>query len=217
MVWLALLAMAPRARAPAPPAAIYPHPAPADLASTTRLAAEAQGVSGPEARLACRVLAPHLSLCFDQAPGADLTLVTEADLLAWGHDAAWLDAQARQTALAGLTDHRPTPTPVPGMTGTYWVSAEADGLDAAGLLYPERLAQIAGAPVVVAVPVSGALLFWVPGDPAFDEVMAVGVARLYQSSDQRVSSKLYRWDGARWVVYGEAVLSGAPAGSTPVP
>ena len=208
---LLLLAMAGRHKEPAAPAQIpeiRPLAAPADFAS--KIAAAYQGGQTPAASVVpiCRLLAEQLSLCFVKGTAGSLDYATATDLGAWGLDADQLYERAKTAAQQGFSDTRPGLAAVEGMSGRYWVSAEADGLDAAGLLYPERLAQIAGGQPVVAVPVQGALLFWVPGDGDFDKVMAVAVRRMYDGSAQKVSPLIYRWQDTHWAVWGQAVKDG---------
>lgn len=182
--------------------------APSDLASRYREEAAHSHVKSDAAELTCRLLAENLSLCFVKGDGSDLDYVTKADLGAWGLDLAGVEALAAAAARSGLEGGRPARAAVEGMSGVYWATAEADGRDAAGLLFPDQLQAIAGQPVVVGVPAQGALLFWVPGDKVFDQIMAVGVRRMYEQSGQKVSPQIYQWDGAKWLVWGEAVPAG---------
>jgi len=208
---LLLLAMSGRHKDPAPPAEIpeiRPMAAPADFASTIALAYEG-GQTPPIAVVPiCRPVAEQLSLCFVKGGAGDLDYVTGRDLQGWGLDATQLEERAKTASAKGFSEVRPALASVEGMSGHYWVSAEADGLDAAGLLDPAQLARIAGAPPVVAVPVQGALLFWVPGDGDLDKVMAVAVRRMYDSSAQKVSPLIYRWQDTHWAVWGRAVKDG---------
>lgn len=187
--------------------------APADQRSRFQAARNAAGVFGEAADAVCTLLAEQLSVCYVKGATGDLDYVTVADLHAWGMSEAQLQEAARQSALQGFSSERPTPSSVEGINGTWWLSAEADGLDAAGLLFPERLAQVAGAPPVVAVPAQGALMFWVPGDADLDKVMAVAALRVYDSSEQRVSPLIYRWSEDHWVVWGQATPA---AGADPL-
>lgn len=210
MLWLVgLLALAPR-RAPAPTPAppLHPVAAPADAASRYREAALRAGLSGAAAEPICRLLAEQLSVCVVKGEGGSLDYATLADAASWGMDAEAVYEAARAFAAAGITEGRPALAAVEG-GGRYWVSAEADGLDAAGLLYPDRLGALAGAEVVVAAPVQGALLLWVPGDAELDKIMAVAVRRMYEDSAQRVSPLVYRWKDGRWAVWGAAVKQGS--------
>ncbi len=214
---LTLLALSPAGRSkatqsPPPLPELRPMAAPADAASRFRQAAEAAGKVGASAQIVCELLAEQLSLCAVKGSTGALDYLTQAEAEAWGLDPATLRTRLAEVALAGLREGRPAPASVDGMSGRYWVSAEADGLDAAGLLHPERLAVIAGAEPVIAVPVQGALLFWVPGDAELDKVMAVAVRRMYESSAQRVSPLIYRWKDGRFVVWGSAVRAGGVDG-----
>ena len=160
------------------------------------------GVTGEAADQVCDLLAEQLSLCYVKGTTGNLDYVTAADLSDWALDRAALKAAAQKSAAApavavapkrrGFSATRPTESGIEGMAGKWWLSAEADGLDAAGLLFPDRLTEIAGAVPVVAVPAQGALLFWVPGDPELDKVMAVAARRIYDSADQRVGATCSR-------------------------
>lgn len=196
--------------ADAGPPPIRPMAARADQATRFRNLATEVGVTGDAAEQICTLLSEQLSLCYVKGTTGELDYVTAADLGAWSLDQSALEGLARRSAEAGFTEGRPAPNGVDGLKGTWWLSAEADGLDAAGLLFPERLAQIAGATPVVAVPAQGALMFWVPGDADFDKVMAVAARRIYDSSPQPVSPLIYTWSEDHWKVWGEAKPVDAP-------
>ncbi len=189
----------------------------ADQRSRFQAAMNATGVTGDAADQVCDLLAEQLSLCYVKGTTGDLDYGTSAALSAWALDQAALKAAAQKSAARGFSATRPTESGIEGMAGKWWLSAEADGLDAAGLLFPDRLTEIAGAVPVVAVPAQGALLFWVPGDPELDKVMAVAARRIYDSADQRVSPLIYRWNADHWEAWGEAKPAGAdPAGGDPL-
>lgn len=204
---LVVLALRPPPAPKATPPELRPMAAPADAASRYRVLAEELGKKGAETEILCDLLAEQLSLCAVQS-GGELDYVTRAEAELWGLDRTAISARLRSAAEAGFGAERPAAASIEGMSGRYWVSAEADGLDAAGLLFPERLEQIAGAPPVVAVPVQGALLFWVPGDAELDKIMAVAVRRMFEAGPQRVSPLIYRWKDGRWGVWGSAVKAG---------
>ena len=152
---------------------------------------------------ACQPLAEGLALCYSCGPQP----IDQAQLDAWGVDLAALTEAASQVALSGLTEGRPVRQEIADMPGQfYWLSGEGDGLDSAGLLHPARLSAIAGTTPIVGVPAQGALLFWIPGDPAVDKVIAVGIRRMFEAAAQPVSDKLYRWHNNAWVVWGEVQL-----------
>ena len=114
-------------------------------------------------------------------------------------------------ALASARDHleaawtaKPAQTfRVAGIEGRYFVRSEGDGFDAAALLRPALLAQLASAEPVVAVPEDGTFLWWVPGDADFDKMVAVGVRRMMEASTRSVSPRIYRHNGTEWTVWGE--------------
>lgn len=204
----ALLACAPasarKAHEPVAPPEIRPMAARADQRARFQAAMRDAGKTGAATEQECDLLAEQLSICYVKGTTGDLDYVTAADLAAWAMSPEALRDAAQRSALQGFSANRPAASAVEGVAGTWWLSAEADGLDAAGLLHPDRLAQIAGKTPVVAVPAQGALLFWVPGDPELDKVMAVAARRIYDGADQRVSPLVYQWAGDHWEVWGEA-------------
>ncbi len=152
----------------------------------------------------CPELSEGLNLC--TACGSRPVRVTEP--AEWGLDLEGLSAAVSERASSALTD-RPVRQEIADMPGAaYWVSQVGDGYDAAGLLHPERLSEIAGTTPVVGVPSVGTFLMWIPGDPELDKVMAVGVRRIFESAEYPVSDKVYRWHNGAWRVWGEAVAPG---------
>jgi len=151
----------------------------------------------PSADEACRVFAEGLHLCF--RTGSDVVMRNALQ----DHTLEQVETLAVQTLAEGLTADRPQQMSVEGMTGQYWVSMEGDGLDIAGLFYPQKLAEIAGGNPVVAVPAKDIILFWLPGDADFDKVMGVGAQRIYDSATYPLSQKFYRFEDGHWKVWGQ--------------
>ena len=150
---------------------------------------------------ACESLAEGLAVCYlcEDRP------ISTTQLQQRGYDLARLSAEARAQTAAAVDAGRPLQQEIHDMPGRhYWVSAVGDGLDAAALLHPERLAQVVGAPPVVAVPGVGALLAWAPGDEEVDTVIAVGVRRMSEAARRPVSARLYHHKDGEWKVWGEA-------------
>ena len=94
-----------------------------------------------------------------------------------------------------------------GKDGVYWATGLMDGFDAAGWLHPQKLAEIAGGPVLVAQPRRGMFCFWLKSNGDLHKNMAVGIKEVYISSKEPISSKIYYWTGDKWMVWGEAVSS----------
>ncbi len=166
----------------------------------------AAGVEGPATELACRPFAEALSLCFTWDDGDARRYVSHAELASWGVDLDALEAAARARAVAVLGAGRPERTPVTDMDATYWLSMQGDGLDEAGWLAPERMVELVGAELRVAVPARDIFVAWQAGSDELDKVMAVGVLRIHEASDHPVTSKVYTWDAdrQRWSVWGQA-------------
>ena len=150
----------------------------------------------------CETLSEALSLCTT----CDGQPLREAALVERGIERAALDAEVAAAAAAALTQERPIRTEITGMPGAnYWVSQAGDGLDAAGLLHPELLRDLAGTTPVVGIPEPGTFVMWIPGDPDIDKVVAVGVRRIYEVAQQPTSDRIYRWHNGAWQVWGEVV------------
>ena len=198
-------AMADASAAPGPPASLAISAEPGDVRFAFGEHAAAQGLSGDAAAIVCDDLAERLSLCFTFLEGETRRYVTKADLKAWSLDREVLRAKALAGAAGKVGSGRPAATSVEG-GGSYWLSAESDGWDVAALLQPEVLAKVTGAPrPVVAVPQRNTLLAWNPGVEELDTILAVGVRRMHDAAEKPVSPLLYRWDGTRWQVWGEAI------------
>ena len=155
----------------------------------------------------CTPFAEGAIWCFTHATGSRRQWYTAAD----GKSAGELLAAGRGTAREVLD--RLVSVPVEGFTATYWMGAVGDGRDHVPALFPAELAAKLGGAPVVAAPAEGLFLAWVPGDLQFDKVMAVGVRRATQTFPHPVSSLCWRWDGTRWVTWGEAIeADSAPPG-----
>jgi hypothetical protein len=186
---------------------LYPQPEPPDVAAAFEALANAEGRTGPAADVRCSPYADGIVLCFRFDDGGKRKYVTEADVVAWRADDAALVSAATARA-AALDDARFERTAIADTAGgVYWVSRRGDGLDGAAFLDPRRLERIAGGPVVVAMPTASTFLFWRPDGGEVDRIVAVGVRRMADAADHPVSDRVYRWDGTRWRVWGQAVPS----------
>lgn len=197
MSWVLLLA----ALAGAAPARPDPGLEPADVEEQFRTWANGKGVQGDAAELVCRPFADQVDLCFTRVKGKARAWVTKAE----GQDAAALEAAGKGTAEEALA--RLEPVAVEGFPQRYWMAAKGDRRDHVPLLFPDALGEKLGGNPVVGVPARGVLVAWVPGAPDFDKAVAVGVRRMYETLPDPVSPLLYRWDGQRWKVWGQAVPS----------
>jgi hypothetical protein len=187
---------------------------PGDIRFAFAEAAVAEGGTGPAASIVCDRLAERLSLCFTFDAGETRRYVTEADLVAWGIEADEVRRRAGARAKEALRSERPASTPIEGGL-SYLLSAEGDGLDAAALAWPRRLEELAGGPVLVAVPQRHTLLAWRSDGGELDTIMAVGVRRMHDAAPHPVSPLVYRHDGEAWRVWGQA--RPPSIGATPVP
>jgi hypothetical protein len=188
-----------------------------DVRAQYRAWAAGQGLTGPAGELVCKDLAEAVLLCFATETDGAGGYLTEAGRGALGKgkasEIAALERAARIHAKAAIAEmERRAPVGFPAaVSGApdapgYWVSAREDGRAHAPLLDPAALTARFGKSWVVAVPTRDLLVVWVPGEPQFDKVMAVGVRRAYDDApDTQVSPLVYRWTDEGWKTWGAAV------------
>ncbi len=97
----------------------------------------------------------------------------------------------------------------------YWATGNRDGWDAAGWLHPSTLEKIAGGPILAAQPTSDMFCFWPKLSTEIHKNMAVGIKQAYEQGVNKVSSKIYQWDGEQWRVWGEAQPASKKAPNPP--
>lgn len=170
---------------------------PEDVVSQYRLHAKEKGIQGPAAELLCKPAAEGLQVCATVLLEKGWRYATHADK----------DVVAPTTQLTGPMSGFQTKE-VDGM-GRYWVRELDDGLEGMVMVKPDALKQLAPVPLVVAWPVPGIVIAWVPGNPSLDQVLSVGVAKMVAESNHPISAKLYRFDQGEWAVWGEAKPSTA--------
>jgi hypothetical protein len=171
---------------------------------------QSKGRSGAALEPVCEERLPGVQLCLTVTEGTTRRPVTLADMAAWEEQPAAAFARARQQIEATWPE-AVAPQAIDGVAGEFYLRASGDGLDAAAALFPELLAERVGGDVVLAIPARGSVLFWRPGRPDLDAMVAVGVRRSSEAAAQPVSDRVFRWDGARWTVWGRAE---APPAST---
>lgn len=192
-------------------ARVDPSLAPAGIEADFRAWANASGRTGSDAELVCRPFAERVSLCFMRAEGDARVYVTRVD----GRTAEQLEADGRGAATDAVKALEPVK--VDGFPQPYWVRAAGDGRDHTPFLHPDALRTKLGGEPVVAAPARGVLVAWVPGDLVFDKIVAVGVRRMYETLPDPVSPLIYRWDGEKWVTWGEARAVAGEVGPAPTP
>jgi len=200
--WLWLMVLGTAGASPVDRWTLVAHPPAAEDARSAE--ARAAGASGDAAVPACHRVATGLLLCAADRdrPGV---IAMRSELAAGGTSLAALIDGQRNLLEARWADQPAGAHQVEGMKGRYFVRAAGDGFDAAGVLRPDLLADLAEGSPVVAIPEDGTLLWWVPGDGDFDKVVAVGVKRMADASSAPVSARIYRWsaDTAAWTVWGQ--------------
>ncbi len=177
---------------------------PEDVAEQYRAQARAAGRSAAASELVCQPAFDSIHFCLTLHPEGAVRwrYGTKADLTDWA-DAMTALGVAEATGRNVDILSRMQTKKVEGTSHEYWASSEDDGLDAAPLLQPGRLMKLVGGPPVVAVPAQGVVIAWLPGHPERDQILAVGVRRMHDAAEHPISPRIYRWDGKRWVVWGE--------------
>jgi hypothetical protein len=178
-------------------------PEPADVADQYRVHATEQGKVGASTELVCSPWFDGVSTCLTLIDQNRWRYATRADLSRTGLSESLARTEARGS-LKQATKGFETQI-IPGMDGKYWARNENDGREGLLLIAPAALRSVTQAPVVVAVPVQGAMIAWVAGHPARDEILSIGVTRMNEESNHPVSDRIYRFDGERWRVWGQAV------------
>ncbi len=174
------------------PTTVYPLMEPDSVVGEYRAWAKSIGKTGDATELECAPFAENLVECFLDARGS---LYTRA----MGFSAPTLAAALVPGTPLGLTE-----THVDGFTRTYWLRAQGDGQDHVPMAWPAALAAAVAGQPVVAVPVRGAFVAWLPGDAEFDKVMGVGVRKMYETLPDPVSPLLYQWRDGAWGTWGVA-------------
>lgn len=171
---------------------------PDDVVEQYRQHAQSKGQSGKSTQLLCKAAAEQLQICATVLSDQGWRYATHADAEVHSPTAT-LDGKR-----AGFKEKS-----IDGV-GRYWVRDMNDGREGLMVVDPSSLKGLAPVGLVVAWPQPGVVIAWVAGNPNLDQIVAVGVAKMYEASNHPISSKLYRYDGEDWVVWGEAKKPSAP-------
>ena len=169
---------------------------PSDVVEQFRLHAVETGRSGPAAELVCKEAVETLQICATLIEGEQWRYATLAD-----------PGVEKPTAM--LDEHGFKSKDAEGV-GRYWVREKADGKEGMIYVQPGLLSELSPIGVVVAWPVPGVVIAWVPGNPNLDQVMSVGVAQMVEASNHPVSPVIYRYVDNKWAVWGEAKKPDSP-------
>jgi len=171
---------------------------PDDVVGQYRQHAQSKGLSGKETELLCKAASEQIQIC--------ATVLSENG---WRY-ATHADAEVHSpTATVGGRLSGFKEKSIDGV-GRYWVRDKNDGREGLIFVDPTVLKALAAVDLVVAWPEPGMVIAWVPGNPNLDQIVAVGVAKMFEASTHPISSKLYRYDGKEWVVWGEAKKPESP-------
>lgn len=195
--WLAIAAAA-------TPDEVRPSAAPEDM--PTQFATWARGRGRSTDSLVCEPLWPGAAvLCFTWVEGGQRRWVAESDLARWKveRDAFLAEQRARATEAARTVPL--VPRAVEGVTGQYFEVAAAERWQAAALAAPDVMRErLQAETLLVAAPTGGVVLVWVPGDPALDKVIAIGVREMYDRETDGVTPVVQQRLPGRWVAFAEA-------------
>jgi hypothetical protein len=179
-----------------------------------------KGTTSTEQGLACQVLWPEVArLCFRVWEEDRRRWVTTADLSAWSTDTAVLRTLVTEAAAKRLGALQEM-VPIVGMKDARYLRLrDGDGWAAAGVLLPQTLEALVGRPLRIAVPSEGVLVAWKGGNPAIDQVMAVGTREIFDAAEEpSVSPMAHGWEEGRFKPFGEAKpQSDEPEPAVPTP
>ena len=161
-----------------------------------------QGWSGPESKLACKVLAGELTLCLKAEEHGKRRYVTQADLQTWELD----QAQALTMAEKVLSTSPWVVVEIEG-GGHYFQARTPPGHQATVFLHPEWLLAFGESPRIAA-PARGVVVAWPGGDDELDQIMAVGVLKMSEELPESLSPMALSWNGETWVAWGQAKVKG---------
>jgi hypothetical protein len=179
---------------------ILPEVAPVGLPEAYAESRRAAGFSGSKTEPMCVSLVEELLVCFRIQREGRLEWLSKGDLSELG---------LLEEEFPGIVGEAAYPNPlvkknVPG--GGEWWQVEAEkGLQDLLFLRPHWLDRV-GEGAVVSIPAHGVVLAWKSGDAENDQIMAVGVRRIFEQADFPLSPKILRYSEGAWVVWGEAVL-----------
>ena len=169
---------------------------PNDVVEQYRLHAKEKGRLGPATELVCKPAIEDVQIC--------ATIMKEEG---WRYALANDEGVERPTAL--LKEHGFVARDADGV-GRYWVREKSDGKEGMIFVQPGLLAELSPVGVVVAWPVPGVVIAWVPGNPSLDQIMSVGVAQMTATSNHPISSKIFRFLDGKWAVWGQARKNSLP-------
>ena len=161
----------------------------------------------PIQKLACEPLWDgQAHLCFRLIHGKKREWVTVEHLRNWNVSYDGLKSSVFDQGREHIKQQL-KPVEVEGVNKRYWVATNDSGWASAVLFSPDVFyGTMQSSSVLAAVPAHGIVLMWPAGDPELDKIVAVGVREIYSTRAGAVSPVIYRWTGAAWVPFVEAVV-----------
>jgi hypothetical protein len=176
---------------------------PSEVVSLYREAALQAGLEGAALLPACKKWSNYFFMCFMLEEEESRRMVHLGDLGAWETTLEELELGAREAGKIVLSEGRAREVRVEGIAPSYRIFNQGDGWDASIIFFPDQLQALLGGDPVLAVPSRGLVIAWIPGDPELDQVVAVGVRRIYEQAEQPISPVVVHWTGS-WTRWGEA-------------
>lgn len=182
------------------PTTVRPIAAPQDAPQQYADWARSAGKGGA---LVCEALVEEVLLCFQVDDAGKRRWVSTDQLAGWEVDQAGFMAVMRERAGEQVKVEKQAMD-----AHTYWVGDAEAGWEMAGLLRPDRLAEVtSGGLLHVVAPLERTLIAWTPGSAVFDQIMAVGALEMTQTQNGAVSPAVLSYRDEKWSVFGVAVPS----------
>ena len=88
---------------------------------------------------------------------------------------------------------------------SYSILLDDSGLAVIPVLFPKKLVEMVGGKNVrVAIPRSNTLLAWRSGSTDLDQIMAVAVREMYETSTRAITPMIHVWTGEKMEAFGQA-------------
>jgi hypothetical protein len=165
---------------------------PDDVVAQYRLHAQDKGISGPGSELLCKDGVEGIQVCASVIEEKGWRYATLAD------EGVVRPTEALEQGAVGFVKKE-----VKDM-GSYWARELDDGREGLIFVQPDVLKGLTPSDLVVAWPVPGVVIAWVPGNPSLDQVLSVGVKQMFEAANHPISAKIYRYVEDTWRVWGEA-------------
>ena len=156
------------------------------------------GLSGGAVVQACDYLGEGVPICYRVLVNGKRRWFSQAEAEAWG-----ISTEGLASAVVTDSIENPLVRKTVEGGGDWWQAETTDGYHSLVFLRPDWLDAV-GATPVIAAPAKGVVIAWNSGDPENDQIMAVGIRRIYETHQAPVSPLIFKRSEGAWVVWGEA-------------